>query len=738
MSRRPLVLLPLAALLAVVTSGACRKAPPVDLLRKVDPMKPTEGQVAGRDLTWIAGQTGKPVRIDDVVYKTLPASPPSKLVFPVEVPKGARLELSCGIPGDHHGKPGVEFVVKLRRNGREDVLATKLLDPLTKPEHRGWVPLDIDLAGKDGQAELVLETRGFEQDEDAKRAFWGAPAIIVPEREAPLVIVYLVDTLRADHTTPYGYQRDTTPELAKFAKDAVQFDSAIAAASWTKPSVASLLTSKLPGRHRAVQLRDPLDAEHITLQEMLEMKGWATSAAIANSVIYAAGTGFEKGFQAYAGIHGAEGRPSKLVNANVVVDRALQLLDARRGMPHLLYVHTLDPHVPYQPPPPWDQKFEPHPVPGHPAIDPRTDYLEPLDKDRLIAQYDGDVAYGDAEFGRFVKELKARGVYDRATIVFLGDHGEEFLDHGKWLHGRSVFDELIHIPLLVKFPGQREAGRRVAQQVQVVDVLPTILAEEKLPVPQPPTIAGRPLQEVLQGGAPERAAVSEISHRGFVAHGMRTGADKYIQRFSPEEDELYFDLHRDPKEQANVIEGAKQRVRLLKAGVEAVMVPNSYRHNVRVSGPGDWQLKLRTAGWIGDVASSGLGTEERAEIEGDGRKLALKLRPKAGAPREVSFTIRPMGAPVYLEGTRDGKPLLPAEVLTAEQAIKAAAVPARLPDVDPGGDSEKETLDYNVFAPPPEPKAGISLWLTLLPGRSVMDISKADREVLCALGYIPC
>ena len=137
----------------------------------------------------------------------------------------------------------------------------------------------------------------------------------------------------------------------------------------------------------------------------------------------------------------------------------------------------MDPHVPYAPPPPFDRMFEPFPAPGHPGQDPRTDYLEPLDRDRLIAQYDGEIAYGDQEFGRFVRELKDRGLYDRALIVFMADHGEEFEDHGKWLHGRSVFDELIHIPLIVKFPGHKDAGQHVTQQVQGVDVLPTVSRE---------------------------------------------------------------------------------------------------------------------------------------------------------------------------------------------------------------------------------------------------------------------
>ena len=296
------------------------------------------------------------------------------------------------------------------------------------------------------------------------------------------------------------------------------------------------------------------------------------------------------------------------------------------------------------------------PDPDHTGQDPRYDFKEPLDRDRLVAQYDGEIAYGDQEFGRFLQELKARGLYDRALIVFIADHGEEFEDHGKWLHGRSVFDELIRIPLLVKFPGQKDGGKRIAQQVQTVDVLPTVLEHFAMPVPAAPVITGHPLQAVVAGGAPEPPAVSEISHRGFVAHGMRTTKDKYVRRFSPEEDELYFDLRKDPKEQQNLIEQNRERVRLLKAGVEAAMVPNPFRYTVRFEAPGTYHVLFRTGGWIEGVQPVAFGPGDKHDLDGNGRKLIVSVAPKPGQPREIAFGLRPQGAPVTLEGTRDGKP----------------------------------------------------------------------------------
>jgi arylsulfatase A-like enzyme len=641
--------------------GACSPSGrPTDILAGRDAV--LEARVAGREGDKALDHWGDPVRMNDLLYRTLPAGPPSRLRFAVDLPKEARLRFRCAIGEAFLDRPGVEFVVKVLRRGREETVFSRLLDPLKTPADRGFVAAEADLSKYAGRTELILETRGYEETGEAKRAFWGVPAVTAPLRKAPLVVVYLVDTLRADHTGTYGYARETTPALDAFAQEAVVFDNAIASASWTKPSVASLLTSLPPGQHRAVQLRDRLDDSLVTLAEMLRAKGYSTGAAIANSVIYLPEAHFDQGFDYFEGLHGEDDRPSKIVEAAPVVDRALAWVEARAGLPTFLYVHTMDPHVPYTPPPPFDRRYEPPPADGHPGQDPRTDYKEPLDRDRLMAQYDGEIAYGDREFGRFVAGLKSLGVYDDALLVFLADHGEEFLDHGKWLHGRSVFDELVRVPLLVKLPGGRDAGRRVAQQVQLVDVLPTVLESQGLPVPAAPAVTGRPLQTVLRGGAVETPALSEISHRGIVAHGLRTNRDKYIRRFSPETDELYFDLTRDPREQRSILGSSPERERYLRAGVEASYVANPFRYVVKAAGAGEYRLSLTTSGSFASPQGEGLGPGETYELVDAGRRLEALLRPRPDAPRELSFNLRPRGAPVRLEGKRDARPLRPADI----------------------------------------------------------------------------
>jgi len=157
-------------MLAPVLAGCSPRPQPVDLLSERAREAWTHADVMGRDRTWVAGQTGKQVRINDVVRRTLPASPPSDIRYALDIPAGARLTFACGIAPDKQDRPGTEFVVKVRHNGREDTVWSQLLDPVARPAHRKWVTADIDLAAHAGPGrELVLETRGYEKDEDDPR-----------------------------------------------------------------------------------------------------------------------------------------------------------------------------------------------------------------------------------------------------------------------------------------------------------------------------------------------------------------------------------------------------------------------------------------------------------------------------------------------------------------------------------------------------------------------------------------
>ena len=705
---------------SVIVAAACTERPEgIDLIRSKR-ARLAEASAGGLHESKVRADVGRPQRIRDVVRASLPAAPPSRFRFVTDVPADGRLVLAAGIPGRHHGESAVEFVVNVRHRGRETTVLSQLVDPANREAHRRWVPLEADLSKHAGTGvEIVLETRGFGESSATDRAFWGTPTIATGDAaRAPLVIVYLVDTLRADHLPLYGYSRDTAPELSRFAKDAVVFDQAIAPSSWTKPSVASLFTSLLPRDHGCVQFYTPLDPALVTLAERLRDRGYGTGAVVVNQLVLAKNMHFDQGFAHFAA-------PPSPRRAEQVVNAALGFLDARRGQPTFLYVHTMDAHTPYLPPPPFDRMFGPFPEPGRSAAEP-SDYVVPRDFDRIVGQYDGAIAYGDRELGRFLRGLRERGLYDRATIVFLSDHGEELLDHGNWVHGHTLFDELVRVPLVVKYPDRREAGRRVASQVQLLDVLPTVLKSQGLPVPA--GIAGRALEESFDGSAPERPAVFETKYREHVAYGARTSETKYVRHLHPANREFSFDLRRDPGERrARDAEGSS-RAQALKRLVEGSVSASAFRHQVRVDGDGDYELRLRTTGWIEVVERVGLLSTERAEVMDGGHVLALRLRPQPDRPRRVEFLARPHGVPLWIDGTRGGRRLRPSEIRVAKEGVRARRLPFLLPDV--------EALD-GPFSPPRSAASGVSVWLVPTHGgRGDAPLDRQAREDLKALGYL--
>jgi hypothetical protein len=163
------------------------------------------------------------------------------------------------------------------------------------------------------------------------------------------------------------------------------------------------------------------------------------------------------------------------------------------------------------------------------------------------------------------------------------------------------------------------------------------------------------------------------------------------------------------------------------------MVHDPFRRHIRFSGGGAYEVRLRTPGWLEGVEPVGFGAGETNEVLDSGRKLLLRVRPRPGAPREVMLSVRPLAAPVWLEGTRDGRPLRPEDVAIAEPGYPPKEIPFKLPEIEP--DNEDAKFE-NVLVPPRHERPGIQLWLTLVPGYKPLDWDKANCEKLRALGYI--
>ncbi len=305
------------------------------------------------------------------------------------------------------------------------------------------------------------------------------PAATERGAERPHVFIYMIDTLRADALEPYGASLPTSPRIAEFAGDAVVFERAWSTSAWTYPATASVLTGSYPFRHGLTQLeRQPADPAP-TLGEWLGEKGY-DSLAISQSYIVNRAYGLDRGFESFY-LNDALGKRS-LASGNVrwfLWQHLQHRQDPER--PLFCYVHTVDPHALYRPRGS-DRRFaeaspgrlEPH------LYNPNIFMWQQLGQDErelshLLGLYLGEVLFADRQFGAFLDFLKFHGLYDNSLIALLSDHGEEFYEHLGFAHSRTLYQEMLHVPLIVKFPHGWQAGTRVRARATIVDLAATIL-----------------------------------------------------------------------------------------------------------------------------------------------------------------------------------------------------------------------------------------------------------------------
>lgn len=387
----------------------------------------------------------------------------------------------------------------------------------------------------------------------------------------PPVFLVLVDTLRADHLSAYGYPKPTSPNVDALARDGTLHERAFAQSPWTRPSCGALLTSRYPPEIGLRGMWSPLPAEVPILPQFLRNEGYAT-AGIVSSVHLSAQYGFDKGWDVldlgttylrWTGVKRALGRLRLIARSEVyprydaeqLTDRAIQWIDAQQGSgaPLFMYLHYSDPHSPYRPPPEQDRWLEfaseearqvAIPPIGPPRLGER---FSPAESEALVARYDAEIAFFDTHFGRLLDFLEQRGIYDEALIIFTADHGEEFAEHGGWAHGHTLYNELLHIPLIVKYPkGVATPGERREMLSGLIDVVPTIRDVMQATWPQS-GFRGRSLLPADVGPRDDPRIVYADNENPALRGGFQ-GDDKLIQRLSDAgsvQEERYFSLDSD-------------------------------------------------------------------------------------------------------------------------------------------------------------------------------------------------
>ncbi len=498
------------------------------------------------------GPRVRSVDIEGVFHQALVARTPQTWTFRLQIPTG---KPALGLVwGASIGGAEVKINVASDQSAPKEILQAKASGP-------GWKPEALDLTAWAGQVvEITMEAGGTWSADQV--VAWGQPAIYSPATEAikrpgqapaKNVLIYLIDTMRYDKFSTYNPKTKTqTPNIDAFAKDATVFEHAYDNENWTKPSCATILTGLYPDTHKTKEDRSKLPASAVTISEHLKTKGFKTGSFIANGYVSNA-FGFDQGWDYYTNYI----RENKNTNADRLVDDTLNWIDKQKGKRFFAYVQTIDPHVPYSPPKKYRKLYWNRGYKG--PIKPRStgDQLAKIktgkmdvnrdDKKYLEALYDGEVTFNDENFGRLIDGLKSRGLYDDTVIVIIADHGEEFFDHGKVGHGHSLYEEMIHSPLIVRYPGMATAGARVPHVVSMVDLVPSLL--DIVDIPHHGALEGISFVDTLDGiGQPwPRIAVSDFLYR---RKSFRAGRYKWITTGRGGE---LFDVWADRLDKKNVI-----------------------------------------------------------------------------------------------------------------------------------------------------------------------------------------
>jgi choline-sulfatase len=423
----------------------------------------------------------------------------------------------------------------------------------------------------------------------------------------PNVILITLDTVRADRMGFLGSKLGLTPNLDAFARQSSVFSHAYSQVPLTAPSHATILTGTYPQFNQVNDFQVPLSSDLPYAPEIFRAHGYRTAAFIGAIILDPAAKfapGFDRGFETYdAGFtarHSGEDRYSTTERRGAdVATHALAWLTAHPKSPFFIWVHLYDAHHPYDPPEPYKTRY------AH-------------------ALYNGEVAYVDSTVGKFLRQLRSRGLYDNAIIAVMADHGEALGEHGEETHGIFLYDETIHVPLLIKRPGAITSTKQIQQRVGLVDVLPTILDAAGLPVPQ--TVQGQSLFPMMNGkDAPaDRPAYAESDypHRAYgwsPLRALRTG--KYLYIDAPRR-ELY-DQIVDPKS-ARDLSGSSTAVTTTLAGQLETFRRNTSSAEKAPPAVLDPEAQQKLAG-LGYMASGANGSSAAAKDAGADPKDEIQI-----------------------------------------------------------------------------------------------------------------
>lgn len=639
----------------------------------------------------------------------LPA--PARATWTVTVPPLGRLSMELGMlepeVADLEASDGARLRVLVTPAGGQAARAAEF-----ELEPGRFDTVRVDLSAWAGQqVELTLASEGG----DSTRydyVFAGEPTLYTPQADPPRVVLVFIDTLRSDHVSLYGYERDTMPRLDAWAADATVFEQARTPAPWTLPSARALLLGAEPeywGVHRS-------------LPDRLAQAGWPTAAFVGNVYLSA---NFEMAGD--WGHHYVENWPVASDQVDVLED----WLDEHDDQPAVVMLHLMDAHLPYTEPRKYRKLWAGKAPKGLSGAFQRGSVVsagkgkgKEEARQYVIDRYDGAIRYVDDQIARVLEPLGPADV----AVVF-SDHGEEFWDHKGFEHGHTLYEELLRVPLVIKAPGLRPG--RVAERVSLVDLVPTLL--ELLGVETDAQISGLSLVSLARG---ELDAVQRFAERlhafgrplyGNEQWGVLDGSEKWSTKAGREE---LYELATDPGEQDNL---ARERLDDLdgfhQALGRALGVPSGLAYRLypdRYSRKGDLELRLTVPGGVRTAWVGAEPTEKSAaEVSWEGELLTATWKGGMSGSREVFVVpegdVQAAVPGLVLEASRNGKTAL-ADWPEDKDVPRPDGRSRRL--LTTKGSGLKVTLTYAVVPEPPED------------GRELEGYDPETASALEALGYI--
>jgi len=419
----------------------------------------------------------------------------------------------------------------------------------------------------------------------------------------PNIVLITLDTTRADRMGFLGSKRGLTPQLDAVAKDGVVFTRAYSQAPLTTVSHATVFTGTYPQFHKVTDFGIPLPQQLPVLAEVLKANGYRTAAFVGSIIldpVNGMAPSFNRGFDVYSAGYrrrtaGADRYRTMESRAEVIVARALTWLEKQPAGPFFLWIHIWDPHDPYEPPAPFAQKFK--------------------------EKYDAEVAYADASLGKLFAALRARKAYDNTLLTVIADHGESLGAHGENAHGVFLYDETIHVPMLMKLPNRGHAGTRVSTPVGLVDLAPSILEVAGIAVPR--VMQGRSLVRLIgQATPPARPVYSETDYprRAFGWSSLstwRSGKYLYVKAPRPE----LYDVAADPGAKSNLAATQKSLANRLASDMDGFRQRSSGAQSASGDQPLDPKLieKLSALGYVASTSRtaasvSGIDPKDKVEV----------------------------------------------------------------------------------------------------------------------------